>query len=328
MNSLLSVAEKLGTYGVRGACDYLLAKLRDLRRKFFFLRNANKFPMIPVPGVTIIGMIGGENSYAKTLRDLIHKLKEAGIPFQTFDLSKTVAGVENDIKEILTPRSEFRVLRYNTIVGGFDRKLLGDYAGIEKYRLIFWEFESGLVENEANLLKEPGILAMSSFNAKEFRRAFQDAVPVKQIVYPFRFIECELVPRSEIRSRYGLGDQEFVVFYNFSISSSYYRKNPEAAIRAFSLAFKDVENARLVFKVQGASSHLDKMDRMKTLAGSWVSLINLCLSRSICRRRNCIRLRLLAMSISLSIEVKGSDSVSPKLCYWVFPRSLPIMAHR
>jgi len=265
-HSIKRLIEKFHTWGISGAVNYLRGRLACDAHVKKLNRNALLYPQDPVPGVTVIGTLGGKDSYAKTLRDLVLMLKRAEIPFQTFDLASSVEGIEDDVRPLLTHTSDFRVLRFSIIIGGIPRGLLKTNTRIKKYRLVFWEFESGLLENEDGIRNAPGILAMSAFNANEFRKVLPFSVPVKEIVYPFRFIDCELMPKTQMRSRYGLSDKDFVVFYNFSISSSYYRKNPEAAIRAFSLAFKEIGNARLVFKVQGAAAHPDKMERMQSLA--------------------------------------------------------------
>jgi glycosyltransferase involved in cell wall biosynthesis len=58
------------------------------------------------------------------------------------------------------------------------------------------------------------------------------------------------------------------VFFNFDFSSSVFRKNPHGAIRAFSEAFRDRNDAVLVFKTTRADSFPEKRNELTELARS------------------------------------------------------------
>ena len=72
---------------------------------------------------------------------------------------------------------------------------------------------------------------------------------------------------SEIRKKYGIDENAFMVFFNFDYASGYGRKNPEGAIRAFAKAFsKTDDNAILVLKTQNAARYSNRVNTVKNLA--------------------------------------------------------------
>jgi glycosyltransferase involved in cell wall biosynthesis len=60
--------------------------------------------------------------------------------------------------------------------------------------------------------------------------------------------------RNEIRDRFGIGKDDFMVLFTFDFGS-YKRKNPIAAMRAFAKSLAATPDAKLVFKTMGAKSH-------------------------------------------------------------------------
>ena len=261
-----TVIEKIHTYGLRGVFNYFWGRFSDKPLLIRFQINAFLHKATLAPGITVVGPIGGECSYSKCLRDLIVKLWKCKIPYQTYNTAKSSAGIDGDFRKLLTPECDFRALRYSSVWGWFPRSLLRNRKGISRFKIVFWEFETGVIENDSSLLVEPGLLTMSKFSAQSIRQEAKGRVAVKEVLYPFLMPSDDLLSRNDIRKRFELKEGEFLVFFNFSIASSYYRKNPEGAIRAFARAFSDIPDARLVFKVQGSKAHPDKVQRMIELA--------------------------------------------------------------
>ena len=239
---------KLRIWGLKGAVNYLLAEFRKRRLRRFFRMNAAEFPITKSQiGITVIGNLSSKGSLNKTLRDFCFSLKDAGIPFQTFDTGANEVPSE-DIAAILTPRGEFRIRKYSDVVEMINSPL---QAGIVDRisRIGFWEFESGFLEAFPTYLERGGdVIAMSDFNAEYFRRLFNAKRDVHKLLYPLRIETDGVLSKTECRRKFGFHEDDFIVFYNFSFSSGYGRKNPEAAITAFAKAFRCDLNARLVFK--------------------------------------------------------------------------------
>ena len=105
-----------------------------------------------------------------------------------------------------------------------------------------------------------GIVAMSDFNYNYFKQAFPSQ-NVFKITYPFRFKLNEATPRNELRKKYGMSADDFVVFFNFDFGS-YYRKNIPAALMAFAKAFGGDVTAKLMFKTKGAKANRKQVEEM------------------------------------------------------------------
>ncbi|MCQ2389618.1 MAG: glycosyltransferase family 4 protein [Kiritimatiellae bacterium] len=217
----------------------------------------------PVPGITIVGDILGTCSNAHTCRDLAHALKAAGVPFQTFPTWPKPSIPEEDYRGILTPESEFRPNRYSHVIEMFRSPLPRDLVKV-RARVAFWEGEHGMLQVWPFLRGTDPIVAMSDFNFEYFKKDVKDA-PVFKILYPLQNVPENLPSRDEMRAKFKIGKEDFMVFYNFDFGS-YFRKNPQAAIRAFARAFKDVSDAKLVFKTMGAKKHPDLVAELLSLA--------------------------------------------------------------
>lgn len=261
-----SYIKKVQTWGLRGVWNFFIGKIEQRRLRSFFLSNANKYPLTPCDyGITIVAPFHANYSLSKVMRDFVFSLHKAGIPYQTFDTSKKSEIVDNDINPLLTPRKDFQILKYSNLVELFNGPVPRE-LGLKKSHIVFWEFESGLVETFPRLKSEDLVIAMSDFNLETFRKQLPNSTPVKKILYPFQFDVADIPSRDDVREHYGIGKDDFVVFFNFDYGSSYFRKNPEGAMRAFAEAFSDVKDARLVFKTNHVSEHQTKRAQLVALA--------------------------------------------------------------
>ena len=263
LTRLQSYWEKLRTWGIKGAWNYAAAALRNraIQRQLV----VNLETEAPTRGITIVAPLSGGNSLCKVMRDLAFNLKALGIPFQTFDLSERRSVPDEDIEPILTPRNQFNLLKYDHILEMFSAPLPDDLP-VRRSRIIFWEFESGLIEFDNTLDNKREAIGMSDFDVKVFRSLLAPGTPVRKIPYPFHFEATDLPPIEDIRKHFGIASDDFMVFFNFDFNSSFHRKNPDGAIKAFADAFRAVPHARLVFKTMGAKSHPDKLASLHALA--------------------------------------------------------------
>lgn len=253
MRELLS---KIRVWGIAGIVGYF-------RRRHVFAVQHKKLAKLardsrvgrPVRGITVIGDLTGQVSLSKTLRDFVLCLRDAGIPCQAYDTLLKPQIPARDAAGIVTPAEEFDLRRYSHIVmmyrSPLDESLVPE---ISCARIVFHESEHGIHET-APYLRESGdaIIGMSDFNYEYYRRAFPSQ-KVYKIVYPFRFKLGDATPRDDLRAKYGIGKDDFVVFFNFDFGS-YYRKNVVASLRAFAKAFAGDPTARLVFKTKGAKQN-------------------------------------------------------------------------
>ena len=265
MRNLPSILQKIRIWGLKGVFDYFKGKLHNARIRSFLLSNAKQYPLSPCKGITILADMTQPASLSKTMRDFTFALKKAGIPFQTFDLHPTHYQFPDDIGDILTKKSDFRILKYTHVIEMFSSPLPNSLK-LKLARIIFWEFTTGLLEFSPAACDAPAIIAMSDFNCQVFRQIFPKTTKIIKIPYPFFFDKCSIPDKLTIRNKYGIPETAFVVFFNFDYGSSFSRKNPDGSIRAFAMAFSENKNAFLVFKTKGAKSHLKDRGRLLRLA--------------------------------------------------------------
>lgn len=265
IHNYAALAKKFLVWGLPGVKDYVSKKLR-WRRLAKELRQISQLDkdVTPARGITIIGDFFQGASNSKTNRDFAYALKDAGIPFQTFPTDRTVAVPECDYADILTPRSEFRLHRYSHVVEMFRSPLPRELVR-NRARIAFWEGEHGILDVWPFLAGDDPVIGMSDFNVEYFKREFK--APVYKILYPLRKIDVAMPPREEIRSRFGIGRDDFMALFTFDFGS-YKRKNPLATIRAFAKAFPTEKRARLVFKTMGAKNHPSELSEIKREAAS------------------------------------------------------------
>ena len=261
-----AIIDKIRVWGIAGILNFVKAKYGNAvqRRRLTALVRHSRIKD-PARGVTVIGELTGRVSLSKALRDFVLNMKDAGIPCQAYDTLLKPQIPPADTKGILTPLDEFDIGRYSHIVmmcrSPLDESLV---PNLSCARIAFHESEHGIHET-APYLRESGdaIIAMSDFNFNYYKRAFPDQA-VYKIIYPFRFKRKDATPRDEMRVKYGMGVDDFVVFFNFDFGS-YYRKNISATLKAFTLAFKGDETAKLLFKTKGASANKRQVAEMERL---------------------------------------------------------------
>ena len=265
MRELISKIRVWGLAGIFGFLRRKYAFFVQRRRLARLVRHSST--TVPQRGITVVGDLTGRVSLSKALRDFILCLKDAGIPFQTYDTLLKSQIPESDVKGIVTPIAEFDPLRYSHVVMMYRCPLEKEWMPKQVFaRIAFHESEHGIHET-APFLKESGdtIIGMSDFNYNYYKRAFPDQ-PVYKILYPFRPKLTVAPPPEDLRERLGIAKDDFVVFFNFDFGS-YYRKNITAELKAFALAFKGDKKAKLVFKTKGADANRHQVAEMMALVG-------------------------------------------------------------
>lgn len=261
----MTVFEKLRIWGVKGAVDFMIARCRERRIERFFLRNARTYSCPePETGITVVGTLSDQGSLNKTLRDFCFSLKDAGIPFQTWDLGSR-AVPDEDVSAILTPKEDFCISRYSHLVEMI-RSPVPDGIVRSRGRIVFWEFESGLLQGYPVLMERTGdVIGMSDFNYNYYRRVFEGKRNVRKILYPLRVSGEAELSMQDARLKFGIPDNAFAVFYNFSYKSGLDRKNPEGAIRAFAKALSDKKDAMMILKTVASSEFPERVQELRGL---------------------------------------------------------------
>ncbi len=258
LESIASAIRKLRVWGIKGVLGYIPRRVNTWRFRRTLLANSKYHADTkPQRGITVIAPISMGYSNSKTVRDFLYALKEAGIPFQSFDINTRHDVITSDYADILTPPNEFNVRKYDHVVEMW-RSPLPDGIVPSRARIAFWEGEYGLLEAFPYLKGPDPVIAMSDFNERDFRNELPSSTPVFKILYPLQRVSTDMDDSTTVRGRYGLGEDDFVVFYNFDLGS-FHRKNPFSAMRAFAKALGKEPSAKLVFKLNLAKSFPDRI---------------------------------------------------------------------
>lgn len=264
----MTTIEKLKIWGIKGAFNYLLNRIKDRRIEKFFRLNANEpLSHAPQKGITIVGALSSQGSLNKTLRDFCFSLKEANIPFQTWDLGANNIPQE-DIAPISTPKEDFRIAKYTHLIEMI-RSPVPEGIVKSRGRIVFWEFESGLLQGYPVLAERSGdVIAMSDFNFNYYKTVFNNNRNVHKILYPLRVTSTTKLSKEEAREKFNIPKNAFVVFYNFSYRSGLDRKNPEGVLKAFAESLANYNDTLLVFKTAAAKDFPERVRQLKATAAN------------------------------------------------------------
>ena len=260
--TILSSINSLRVWGIKGAIDF--ARRWPTRHR---LKHSDKHTTAtPQRGITLIGPFSSHSGNSHTMRNFAEMLSTTGIPFQTFDMNNCPTLPTKDYAHILTRPRDFDLGRYSHVV-----ELFSPHAPQSPNRvhslLAFWEYESGFeFAFPSTVQSRLPIIAMSDFNARHFRSIVPNGVPILKIRHPLILKTDNAPPPEKVRARYRIPKTAFVVFFNFDYGSSYYRKNPEAVLKAFATAFTQNDDAILLLKTSNAKRNPATVARLLSLA--------------------------------------------------------------
>ena len=233
------------------------------KRRFRPLELPNK------KGVLLVGYPRGEFGIGSLLRLPALAFKEAEIPFGVFDFNTSSQASQNDnrLDEWLTHLPEYSI---NIFCIGADqlpllKKILGKQFFQGHYNILYgaWEL-SRLPEQLTGCLEGINeIWAMSSFMGQMFRRS--TSLPVHDFQLPIVTYQSESI----CRGKFQIPKNNFVFLFMFDFDSHLARKNPEAVIEAFKLAFPEPSNisVTLVIKSINGERHEKERNHLKNKIG-------------------------------------------------------------
>jgi glycosyltransferase involved in cell wall biosynthesis len=233
---------------------------QSLIHERLFLRAVSKvdvvrtFDGIPF-GVNLIGHAGTRSGVGEDLQMASRALEAAGIPFVVRNIRPSTGVIAEDEGRNAqsADHSPFSINMFcmagmETVTALSTRKNLLD----GKFNVGFWPWElprwPELWSHAPQLMDE--LWASTSFTAEAYRRS--TSVPIRQVAMAVETDETDGLARSD----FGLPPDRFLFAYSFDGHSSFSRKNPEAVIKAFRLAFpKGDEPAGLLLKGLRVSNH-------------------------------------------------------------------------
>jgi len=205
--------------------------------------------------VNLVGHAQTRSGVGEDLRMAARALEAAGIPFAIRNVmpSSGITSEEAGLEPHLTEHSPFAINIF-CMAGMETVTMLAQNRGFldGKVNIGFWPWElpewPNLWSHAPNLMDE--LWASTSFTAAAYRRSTH--VPVQQVPMA---VDVDPTDRLE-RPALGLPENRFLFGFSFDGHSSFSRKNPEAVIKAFRLAFpQGNEPVSLVLKGLRVSDH-------------------------------------------------------------------------
>lgn len=255
---MLKLLKKVHRFYTRSRDVFLSKKLWRRARSPTALRKDGVCLAFDVMALTSLSQLG---------RDFVDMLRLTSIPFQVFDRrlpncsgNRIPAEEQRRYLPVLSPVINFKpVLLFANGFVHTDRR----YLNVDTP---FWEFEEGLLEEHPDAFEGyRRLVVFSDFCMNYLKRIVPSGVSLSKIRYPLPANWRVTHSRESVRVHYGLAEDDFVAFFHFNFGSGYARKNPEGVVRAFSMAFKDVANARLVLKTAGYNVMPSMVDRLSRI---------------------------------------------------------------
>ncbi|KHL92679.1 glycosyl transferase family 1 [Paenibacillus sp. IHB B 3415] len=236
-----------------------------------------------VTGVNLVGYSRAEMGIGESCRIAAKSINAAGIPFGMINFTGTNSARMSDTtwmhKETEEPEFNLNVFHINAeqmieIYAHYGNSIFKD-----RYNIGFWHWELPDFPDEwkesFNLVDE--IWAPSTFVVDSI--AMKSPVPVVKIPHS---IEVSIADKRD-RSYFGLPEHAFLFLSMYDLKSYQERKNPQASIKAFQLAFEsDDMSVGLVIKVNSAEQGSKELEELHQLIGVYknIYLVDKTLSRN------------------------------------------------
>lgn len=191
-------------------------------------------------GVNLIGYARGEFGVAENIRSYARALEAAGYPFviRNFDIGVASRQADHSMDQHLSEDLPYAVNIFfvNADQMALVREHLPASAFEGRYNIGFWVWE---LEHFPEAWTPALDLVDEVWTPTEFVRGSIAQHTKKPVIVVPKSIDFN-IPSGVSRRQFQLHEKEFVFLYSFDFNSFITRKNPEAAIQAFKLAFANV----------------------------------------------------------------------------------------
>lgn len=234
-------------------------------------------------GVNLVGYSRAEMGIGESCRIAAKSMNAAEIPFGIINFTGTNSASMNDNswvhKEFPDPEYNLNLFHINAeqmieIYAHYGNSIFKD-----RYNIGFWHWELPDFPDDwkesFNLVDE--IWAPSTFVVDSI--AMKSPVPVVKIPHS---IEVNITDARD-RNFFGLPEKTFLFLSMYDLKSYQERKNPQASIKAFQLAFKPDDGAvGLVIKVNSAEQDSKELEELHQLIGIYknIYIVDKTLSRN------------------------------------------------
>ncbi|WP_256223193.1 glycosyltransferase family 4 protein [Paenibacillus sp. 1_12] len=234
------------------------------------------------PGINLIGFIHAEIGLGESARLAARAIQTTDIPFGIIDFPLNVANRMDDMtwahKEIQHPAFNTNILHMNGDSLLHAQMHFGEGLFQGRHNIGFWHWELPDFPDENlpgfDLVNE--VWVPTSFVHESVSK--KSPVPVIRIPHG---IHVEVSPEIN-RNTFGLPDNQFLFYMMYDVQSHTARKNPQAVIEAFKLAFEmNNPNVGLVLKINNMSFQPSDLEGLRELVSghSNIYIIDRILSR-------------------------------------------------
>jgi glycosyltransferase involved in cell wall biosynthesis len=214
-------------------------------------------------GVNVVGYVRSEKGVGEALRSNVRALRAVGMPHQIIEFIDPTS-VNLDTTLDATPRSDrsysVNLLHVNADQLAHVAAQKGHTFFENRYNIGYWMWE--LPEFPEVYYDRFAYVDEVWVGSTYCLDTIAQVSPVPVVKIPLALPAGDLPTKGVGRGHFGLPDGSFVFLFIFDVHSVVARKNPEAVIDAFRLAFPGREDVRLVLKY----SHGDDAFRQTLLA--------------------------------------------------------------
>ncbi|MBC3830442.1 glycosyltransferase [Undibacterium amnicola] len=219
-------------------------------------------------GINLIGYARSEHGVGQSLRQFANAVTAAKIPFVVIDFNRNNLSRTQDesvAKQLATDVThDINVFHINADQMPEAEMQLPSHF-FSRYNIGFWHWElpEMLAEHRAGFNQLNEVWVPTGFVQEAIAK--HSPIPVIRMPHAIEFTISE----SANRAKFGLPENTFLFLMMYDFSSYQERKNPQAALDAFNLAFAgDNDRVKLVIKTQNAHHHAEDMNLLKEkLAG-------------------------------------------------------------
>jgi hypothetical protein len=204
-------------------------------------------------GANLIGFVRAEIGLGEAIRLAGRALERAEVPFCVIDVPIGVPSSDMTLahKQVAEPHYHANIVYINPESLMHIRQQLGEHRFTDRFNIGYWHWELPEMRQEDvgmfSLVNE--VWVPTSFVQNSF--APQSPVPVVRMP---QGIELEVAPGIN-RQTFGLPEDRFLFLVMYDVKSNTTRKNPQAAVEAFKLAFgPDDPNVGLVLKINNGNA--------------------------------------------------------------------------
>jgi len=222
-------------------------------------------------GLNIIGYFSYGFGVAETARFFVKKIYKGGIPFTLFNVDTGLhqRSGEEELREFKPYFSEKPLFDVNMFFINADQIIDNirprfPYLFKEKYNIgvFWWELDDYFDGFKKVFDYINHVLVFTDFTKKAVEKVAPSNIKITKLPYPFLENWKITASPAEIRRKYALSDDDYIFMYNFDFLSTAERKNPEAVVKAFSLAFAGKKDIKLLLKTSHSQRRQDKLKRL------------------------------------------------------------------